>query len=406
MPNGYHKSTKMSFGGRSNVQEKQLGRWFNTAKRSGVEGKFWSEISEALEKKELAPNDFSIRGLFESFVEDGRSAIDALMNPNNPSSTSLEEANVMTTDFTNISGQIFYNSILSAYDDAMRIGGKLAKTVPTQLSGEKIAGISNLGDVSQVVAEGAPYPEATVSEDYIETPATDKRGLIVPVTKESIFFDRTNVLLMRCSEVGRALGHSKEKRIIDAALGVTNNYNRKGVGIKNTYSNAAATGGDANVDWINEIAANPLENHANVNAIKMLLAYMIDPNTGEPSPADANMLLVPKELEEQAMQLKAATAINLLDTSRRTMTMNPMSGVEIISSPHVRIRNGGNSADWFFGNFPEAITYQENWPMTVQQSGADSSVGFTHDIVVRYKASERGTVAIVNPRVVAKSIAA
>ena len=34
-------------------------------------------------------------------------------------------------------------------------------------------------------------------EDYIETPSTTKRGFIVPVTKEAIFFDRTHLVLSR-----------------------------------------------------------------------------------------------------------------------------------------------------------------------------------------------------------------
>ena len=34
------------------------------------------------------------------------------------------------------------------------------------------------------------------------TPQTAKRGFIVPVTKEAIFFDRTNLVLQRAAEVG------------------------------------------------------------------------------------------------------------------------------------------------------------------------------------------------------------
>ncbi len=60
-----------------------------------------------------------------------------------------------------------------------------------------------------------PYPSLGFGEDYIETPSTSKRGFIVPVTREAIFFDRTNLVLSRAAEVGEVLGLNKEKRLLD-----------------------------------------------------------------------------------------------------------------------------------------------------------------------------------------------
>ena len=58
-----------------------------------------------------------------------------------------------------------------------------------------------------------PYPNVGLGEDYIETPSTTKRGFIVPVTREAIFFDRTHLILQRAAEVGEVLGLNKEKRL-------------------------------------------------------------------------------------------------------------------------------------------------------------------------------------------------
>jgi hypothetical protein len=44
----------------------------------------------------------------------------------------------------------------------------------------------------------------------------------------------------------------------------------------------------------------------------------------------------------------------------------------------------------------------ENWPITVTQSAAGSEADFNQDIVVRFKASERGAAAVLNPRYVVK----
>ena len=77
-------------------------------------------------------------------------------------------------------------------------------------------------------------------EDYIDTPQTTKRGFIVPVTKEAIFFDRTHLILQRAAEVGEVLGLNKEKRLLDLLIGVTNNYKWKGADY-NTYSTRHGT---------------------------------------------------------------------------------------------------------------------------------------------------------------------
>ena len=52
---------------------------------------------------------------------------------------------------------------------------------------------------------------------------------------------------------------------------------------------------------------------------------------------------------------------------------------------------------WFYGD-PAAFAYMENWPITVVQAPTNSEAEFSQDIVVRFKASERGTPAVIEPR--------
>ena len=93
-------------------------------------------------------------------------------------------------------------------------------------------------DAVGVVASGMPFPHAGFGERYIEAPSTTKRGFIVPVTKDAIFFDRTHMLLKNAAEVGEALGVNKEKRIAQLIAGITNNYKENGSSF-NTYQTAA-----------------------------------------------------------------------------------------------------------------------------------------------------------------------
>ena len=46
----------------------------------------------------------------------------------------------------------------------------------------------------------------------------------------------------------------------------------------------------------------------------------------------------------------------------------------------------------------------ENWPITVTQAPLGSEADFNNDIVLRFKASERGAAAVLNPRYVVRSI--
>jgi hypothetical protein len=58
---------------------------------------------------------------------------------------------------------------------------------------------------------------------------------------------------------------------------------------------------------------------------------------------------------------------------------------------------------WFLGDFRKAFAYMENWPITVAQSPLGSEADFASDIVVRFKASERGAAAVLNPRYIVKN---
>ncbi len=245
-------------------------------RRYDLEGseKTVSHLSEAIREGHLKPEDFSVRDLAEALVPDGREWV-RMLDPRSSTGMSLLEAGdgVDVTAFLNITGQVIYSKIMESYTQEAFVVSKLVQTIPTRLDGEKIPGIARLKDNAGEVHPGMPYPSLGFGEDYIETPSTTKRGFIVPVTKEAIFFDRTHLVLSRAAEVGEVLGLNKEKRLIDLVIGVTNNYKWKGT-TYNTYQTSTP--------WINELATNELVDWTNVDAAEQLFADILDPNTGEP----------------------------------------------------------------------------------------------------------------------------
>jgi hypothetical protein len=363
-----------------------------------------SHLSEALQTGHLKPEDFSFRDLAEALVPDGREWV-RMLDPRSSGNVSLLEAGdgVDVTAFQNITGQVIYSKILDSYTQEAFTVSKLVQTIPTRLDGEKIPGIARINDEVEGVGPGMPYPHLGFGEDYIETPSTTKRGFIVPVTKEAIFFDRTHLVLSRASEVGEILGLNKERRLVDLVIGATNNYKWKGTSY-NTYQTSGS--------WINQISTNALVDWVNVDTAEQLFADMLDPATGEPILVQGTTVLVTPAYRHAAHRVFNAAEISFSGVGSATATLiaNPLHNYRVFDSRLVyrRVVASGVAADdakkwWFLGDFRKAFAYMENWPITVTQSPLGSEADFNNDIILRFKASERGAAAVLNPRFVVKS---
>ncbi len=361
-------------------------------------------LSESLREGHLCPEDFSLRDLAEALVPDGRQWV-RMLDPRSSGNVSVTEAGdgVDVTAFLNITGQVIYSKILDAYEQENFVASKLVQHIPTRLDGEKIPGISRVADGIDEIAPGMPYPNLGFGEDYIETPSTAKRGFIVPVTKEAIFFDRTHLVLSRAAEVGEVLGLNKEKRILDVIIGATNNYKSNGVS-SNTYSTTGS--------WVNELAVNELVDWTNVDAAEQLFAEMTDDHTGEPVLVRGTTVLVMPAYRHAAHRVFNAAEIAYSGAGSPTATTasNPLGNYQVEESrlAYRRILSSGViAADakkwWFVGDFRKAFAYMENWPITITQAPINSEADFNNDIVLRFKASERGAAAVLNPRYVVKS---
>lgn len=372
---------------------------------------FCRELGDALERGRkgqpggLSSSDFSLREIAEECVKDGREWVRSL-DPRSGSSVMESSAGVDSTAFSNITGQLLINQILEAYESEEFVFTNLVRTVQTRLSGERIPGVTGIGDKAEVVREGMPFPNVGIGEDYIDTPVTTKDGLIVPVTKEAVFFDRTGVLLQQASQVGEALGIRKEKEIIDVVIGTTNNYRWKGTAY-NTYQTSTP--------WINNLAgaANDLIDWTSVELAEALFDEMLDPNTGEPVILNGVQIVACPAKRHTINRILNASEIRFTASSAPTETVapNPLSsmGYRGMTSRLLYRRllaSGKNAANakrtWFLGDMERAFAYMENWPITVVQAPNNSEAEFNQDIVARFKASERGVCAVMDPRKVVK----
>jgi len=362
-------------------------------------------LQESLQKGELKPEDFSIRELAEATLSPERVR---QMDPRSGGVCMLEAGDgVDVTAFSNITGQLVMTTVLEAYEQEAFVLSGLVQTIPTRLDGERIPGLGRISDDISEVRPGMPYPNLGFGEDYIDTPQTTKRGFIVPVTREAVFFDRTNLVLGRASEVGEVLGLNKEKRLLDLLVGVTNNYTWKGAAY-NTYSTTgAATAPDGN--WINQMT-DELVDWTDVDAAEQMFANILDPNTGEPVLVQATTVLVTPAYRHAAHRIFNAAEIKYTSGPVQTVAANPLGNYTVVESrlAYRRLIAANIAASaaqkyWFIGDFSKAFAYMENWPLTVTQAPIGGEADFNQDIVIRFKASERGAAAVINPRYVVKS---
>ena len=391
------------------IKTQNLRRLFEAAQRDGQPERFHADLAEGLRSGQLKFGDFSLRQLFENFVPDGRELV-GLYDPRMQGSMDLRETAsvVSSSQFAKISGQLLYNAVLEQYQQEESIFVPIIPTVSTQFNGERIPGISNIGDEALVVDEGRPYPKAGVSQTYIDTPTTTKRGLIVEVTKEAIFFDRTGILEEQCRKVGEALGLNKEKRAIDCIVdeNVTDHrYNWRGTIIATYGDNSGSH------SWDNLEASNALVDWTDIDAAERLFSGMLDPETGEPISINPSHLIVTRQLLYTARRIVNASEITVTTPGyatsgnpTETRTANPIQNYTIVSSNQLAARMATDTS-WFLGDPRKAFRYMENWPLTVVQAPANNEAEFTSDVVMRFKASERGAYATIDPRYMVKCTA-
>lgn len=388
------------------ISHKSMRRLYESAVKDKTPNRFFEDVGEALRAGELKPQDFSIRQLFEEFVEGGRELVDSF-NPRSSGGVNLLEAGgaVDTAAFSNITGQLMYSAIMEAYQSEDYVFSKVIPTRPTQFNGEKIPGIGGLGNQTEEIGEGQPYPTAGVNEDWLETPATTKRGLIVPVTKEAIFFDRTGVLLDRCRQVGDSLAIDKENRIIDAIVDenrTTHRYRWRGT----TYATYQSS-----TPWVNVVTSNALVDWTDIDAAEAIFSNMVDPQTGEPITIVPKDLIFTRDLLYSARRIVGATEIRVTTPGYATSgnptehtLSNPVQNYRLLSSARLKARMATDST-WYIGDVAKAFKYGENWPLSVVQAANNSEAEFQQDIVARFKASERGTVETHEPRAMVKCTA-
>lgn len=387
-------------------------------------------LSQALREKCVRVNDLDLGALWRACYgeheffrcrEDsegcGRMAHAVMQGVRENERRVQEAGGAGTSDaFLNITQQFAYSKILDAYEIPTR---EFVQKIPTRQSKykfERVPGISHIGDENLVVGETESYPEVGVTEDWIDTPETRKRGMVARATKEVIFFDQTGQYLDRLGRIGEWLGVNDEKRaiaaVVDAGESPANGqyqYRWRNNGPVNTYGLNSGFH-----SWTNLQSGNALVTYANVQAAWQLLVQILDPYTGEPQNVTMKHICVPPALAFavpfalKGMVKKTApgyaTSGNPVSTEISNPTGDIIGNLEILSTQLFRSISGSDT-NWFVGDLSAAFEQIENWPLTVTTLGGQSQMDFDFDVIFQTKASKRSTFNTVQPRKMIKCTA-
>lgn len=404
-------TVKMFHSGHSMTREKKMRRDFEARTRDGEGDLFLEEIAEVIATDAQVRRRISFRRLLEEFVEGGREIVDS-WNPefgghgavHIPSL--MEDGSAISTGvFSTITGQIIYSEFMKGFDDEAFVFSDIVPNVPTKFNGEVIPGIGRMGDVAEIIPEGKPYPRAGVNEDWIKTPTTEKRGIMVDVTREAVFFDRTGDLINKASELGRWLGYNKEIRLIDAF--VDENVTRHRYNWRDTVYASYQTSSP----WDNVTASAGLVDWTDLDEAEQTLAGILDPNTGAPIMNVPKDLVVTRQNLYTARRITNATEITVTTPGyatsgnpTETKTGNPIANYRIVSSQLLAARMATDTT-WYLGDIARMIQYRENFPLQVEQAPVGAGDMWERDIAMSWKAGERGAAVVVEPRVTTKCTA-
>lgn len=369
-------------------------------------------LRELFDAKEIRPTEIDLGRLFcECFGWNEFVACRARQTMvNEVVSRALTESGgaVSTAAFLNISGQFVYTTTLDAYMNEEAVFSKLIPEAPAStLDGEKIPGITQIGDEVQERQEGHAYAIAGVGEDWIFTPPVKDRGVEIPATWEAFFNDKTNQLSDRCADVGKWGRINEEKAAIDCIVDenvTTHRYNWRGTIIASYDNNTGAH------TWDNLCGSNgALTDWQDIDAMEQVFNAITDPFTGEPTLWEPKHLIVTKQNEQTARRLFSATEIRSGDittgTGMQTVSANLYANKYQLVTSRLLASRLATDTDYFLGDISKYAKRMVAEPANVVQAPPNNYDEFHRRIVQTWRFNYRKQHVVVQPRAIVKATA-
>jgi hypothetical protein len=365
---------------------------------------FYQTMVDAMNEGEIAPQDFSLRELWEACVGPVGQTLPYAMRPNRGQLMDahlLTEADAGTNLFQVVTGELVARTVIDAYNQTDGfIGDQLVTVMPSKVKNERVAGFTALEGPKEV-PEGHPYDESTFEDKYVTT-VESKKGRILSVTEEAVYFDQTGQLLLRAARIGEATRQEREKVIVRGVIDADYNATA-GTGVyrpSGTLAQLYPTDA-SNDNYISTVTA-----LADWTDVQEVLAWHAANVTDDRAGAGEPIVWMPKAIltsvakSQVARRIVNATEIQSTTANEVTVMSNPLAGTFVpLASPFI---DQVETNDWFLGDFAKQFIWKEVWPLQVFRQGAASEEGFQRDIVGRFKVRYYGGINAVDHRHVVK----
>ncbi|MBW1732484.1 MAG: hypothetical protein JRJ75_16660 [Deltaproteobacteria bacterium] len=316
-------------------------------------------VRECLESGELAPEDFSLREVWEACQEYERGKRKSYWRD-------THEA-VSSDMFPTITGEVISAKVIDAYQTAPGIADKISTTIPSKHRTEKVAGFEAV-EGPEEVPEGRDYNESDLGEKYAEI-TNKKFGRILSVTEEMIYFDQTQQVLNRARTIGEKAALYREKSVVQAMMDLDNNaYKPDGVATA-VYSS----------DHGNLLTSNAF-GESGMAALLKAIQNMTDEN-GDPILIDESNLVVvvPSDLLVQAWQMENSSK----SPEGNENSVNVFKGrFKTLSSYWV---SAESATTWYAGDIKRDLLFTECWPLQVFTAKPGNEREFRADIKAMFK---------------------
>lgn len=369
----------------------------------------------------MKPSEVTISALAEAII--GRDTLQDLYGANSGFEVaSLREAAIDPTAFLNINlfnlatAGLVNARIMEAFVSPQYIGKDLVTTVPTNMNGHKIIGVTGIAPqtaAAKARAPGASHASVGLGEAWQTTPETTEQALKVEITKEAVFFEQaTGEIMQKANMIGDELAYGQEKDIARIVTGVTNNYNRNGTSY-DTYQ--------ASTPWINT-HTNEFSDETDVDDARALLLGMTDPDTGREIDITVSTILCSPYREltfreqlfgtQVSLQTQISSSVagrmkltssQINQVAKGTLNLLPLTqiwhNILVASSPDgLGLTATQAKGYWWWGDFKKAFEWHENWPLTPWQAAATELTMKDRGLIAVHGANYRGVAYSREPR--------
>lgn len=370
------------------------------------------------EVPKLKPEDFSLRALWEAYVGPVGETLEGFATTGRFNFVQIQEA-IDSSMFPSATGVLIAAKVTDGYTQVPTIGDRLVGTMSSKLKSERIVGFTSLEGPLEV-KEAMPYEGSSFTEKYVIT-ETAKKGRILDITEEAIFFDQTGQILRRAGQLGELTAQERELTILSGVVDVGSGAN----GYKDVYRPtgvATALYSAGNTNYL--ATATPLVDWTDIDEVLLYAAQNIRDDRlvpGERLP----VLFTPRVI--LTGQVKRATSARILsateqrsqpsatDASQVVIGGNPVTGTNgiapglvALSSPlldylaQVAGSRHDDAKDWWIGDPQRQFVWQEIWPLQTLRAQANDENQFRRDIVAGFKVRYYGGIAATDTKLFIK----